>query len=49
MVLNQGKIQEQGTFRELLAHQGPFTDFVAAFLMTVDPESEEDAACKSEV
>ena len=47
VVLNDGKISEQGTYKELLSRPGPFTDFIAAYLLTTNPETEEEEGRES--
>ena len=42
MVLVDGKISEQGTYKELLSHHGPFADFIATYLTEADQDSDEE-------
>ena len=42
IVLDDGRITEQGTYTELLSHQGAFAQYIATYLQTVDDGDEED-------
>ena len=47
VVLSDGQISEQGTYKELLSHHGPFADFIATYLTEADEDSEEEEGRES--
>ena len=48
MVLRDGKISEQGTYQELLSHDGAFAEFVRTYLKEegLDTDDEDGLLCK---
>ena len=44
IVLRNGEVSEMGTYNDLLSHKGPFSEFIATYLLpdsdTSDPEGE---------
>ena len=47
VVLSDGQVSEQGTYKELLSHHGPFADFIATYLTEADEDSEEEEGRES--
>ena len=43
LVLKDGQISEQGSYEELISHQGPFADFVATYLKEADEGEDQEA------
>jgi len=45
-VLSDGRISEQGTFKELVQHNGPFAQFLQIYLLQEDAEDDIDPESK---
>ena len=43
LVLKDGQISEQGSYEELISHQGPFANFVAIYLKETDEDEDQEA------
>ena len=43
LVLKDGQISEQGSYEELLSHQGAFAEFIATYLIEADENEDLEA------
>ena len=42
IVLDGGRVTEQGAYTELLSHQGAFAQYIATYLQTADDDEEDE-------
>ena len=42
IVLDGGRVTEQGAYTELLSHQGAFAQYIATYLQTADDNEEDE-------